>query len=572
MFDIKTLPAALIAEVLNVDAEEITSLLTCPPDDSMGDVAMPCFKFAKLLRKSPVVIAQELADAINAQAQRLNDGGFARAEALNGYLNFYLDRNLFVEKVVREVLAEESYGSSTEGSGKTIVMDYSAPNIAKPFHIGHLPSTVIGNAMYRVFSYLGYNCVGVNHLGDWGTQFGTLIVAYKRWGSKEEVEKGGVRELVRLYVKFHAEEENEPSLRDEARAAFARIEAGSEEELNLWRWFHEISLAEFNRVYEKLGVKFDYFTGESFYNDKMDAVVEELRSKNLLTLSEGAYIVDLENEKMPPCIILKSDGSTLYATRDITAAIYRKKTFDFHKCIYFTASAQNLHFKQWFKVVEKMGYDWAKDLVHAPFGMISLEGGVSMSTRKGVTVWLDDVLEQAEAKTLDIINEKNPALEDKELVARQMGVGAVIFGMLDTARIKDVAFSWDEALNFDGETGPYAQYTYARCKSILRRAGDIDFNSITDVNYTTDSEYRLARLLYEFPAKVVLCARDYEPCVVARHLIDVAQAFNRFYNECPILSAKDEKTKNSRLLLADATSRVLKQCLWLLGLAAPERV
>lgn len=563
MIDLKRETANVIASACDiVSFDDIYDLLEFPPDKKLGDICLPCFKLSKKLRKAPPVIANELLSAIDK-----DNTFFDRTEVIGGYLNFFISRDKFAENVLTDVLGNENYGSSEVGDGKTVVIDYSSPNIAKPFHIGHLPSTVIGNALYRIYGYMGYKVVGVNHLGDWGTQFGTMIVAYKRWGSREEVIKGGVKELVRLYVKFHQEEEKEPSLRDEARYWFSELEKGNSEALELWSWFKSVSLEEFKRVYDILGVEFDYYTGESFYNDKMDAVVNELSEKGLLVKSEGADIVDLSAYDMPPCIIRKADGSTLYATRDLAAAFYRKKTFDFDKCIYLTASQQNLHFKQWFKVVELMGYDWASKLVHAPFGMISLGNGESMSTRHGVTVWLDDVLSQAAAKTLEIIKTNNPDMEDMEIIARQMGVGAVIFSTLSTGRIKDVVFSWDDVLNFDGETGPYVQYTHARACSIMRKAdAEPEF-----VSLTADAEYRVIRTLYDFPEKIRLAAETNEPSVVTRYVIDLAQEFNRFYHDCPINSAQQD-VKKTRLAITLAAERVLRKGLWLIGLSAPEKV
>lgn len=563
MIDLKTETANAISSAEDsVSFDDIYDLLEFPQNEKLGDICLPCFKLSKKMRKAPPAIASELLSAMDGKYPL-----FDKIEVVGGYLNFFISRTAFAQSVLADAINNENYGSSDEGKGKTVVIDYSSPNIAKPFHIGHLPSTVIGNSLYRIYGYMGYKTVGVNHLGDWGTQFGTMIVAYKRWGNREDVIKGGVKELVRLYVKFHQEEEKEPSLRDEARYWFSELEKGNKEALELWSWFKSVSLDEFKRVYNILGVEFDYYTGESFYNDKMDAVVDELAEKGLLVKSEGADIVDLSAYDMPPCIIRKADGSTLYATRDLAAAFYRKKTFDFDKCIYLTASQQNLHFKQWFKVVELMGYDWAENLVHAPFGMISLGNGESMSTRHGVTVWLDDVLSQAAAKTLEIIKTNNPDMEDMESIARQMGVGAVIFSTLSTGRIKDVVFSWDDVLNFDGETGPYVQYTHARACSILRKAdAEPEF-----IKLTNDAEYRVIRELYDFPDKIKLAAQTNEPSVVTRYVIDLAQEFNRFYHDCPINSAEND-TKKTRLAITLATEKVLRKGLWLIGLSAPEKV
>lgn len=566
MIDLKEMTAKTIAAGnAGIEYEMIYDLLEFPPDPKLGDVSLPCFKLSKVLRKAPPAIASELAAGINTE-----NTVFDKVEVVGGYLNFFVSHDAFAYDVVFDVINNENYGGSNLGNGKTVVIDYSSPNIAKPFHIGHLPSTVIGNSLYRIYKYMGYNAVGVNHLGDWGTQFGTMIVAYKRWGNKEDVIKGGVKELVRLYVKFHQEEENEPSLRDEARHWFVLLEKGDAEAIELWKWFSSISLEECKRVYKILDVEFDYYTGESFYIDRTDAVIKELQEKNLLVKSEGADIVDLSAYDMPPYIVRKADGSTLYATRDLAAVFYRKETFDFDKCIYLTASQQNLHFKQLFKVVELMGYDWANKLVHDAFGMISLSSGESMSTRHGVTVWLDDVLSQATAKTLEIIKEKNPNMPNKEEIAQQMGVGAVVFSSLSTSRIKDVAFSWEDALNFDGETGPYVQYTHARACSVIRKAGVAP--DAAAVKVIDPAEYRVVRSLYDFPDKVKLAMDSDEPSVITRYIIDLAQEFNRFYHDCPINNASYESVKASRLAITYAVKKVLGKGLWLIGLTAPEQV
>lgn len=566
MLDIKQMISEILDEkVPSLNSEEIYNMLEYPPDDRMGDVALPCFKLSRILRKSPVQIAEELVKEIPAHPR------IEKVEAVSGYLNFFLDKQSFVEDVLSTVLKEQDrYGARDIGKGKNIVIDYSAPNIAKPFHIGHLRSTVIGNSLYKIFKFLGYNPVGVNHLGDWGTQFGKLIVAYKKWGSKETIEKGGIKELLAIYVRFHEEAEKDPALEDEARQWFIKMEQGDKEALELWQWFKDISLKEFNKVYDLLGIKFDSYAGESFYEDKMPAVIEELKEKNLLTESEGAMIVDLEEYDMPPCLIVKKDGSTLYATRDITAAIYRKNTYDFEKCIYVTGAEQSLHFKQWFKVIQLMGYDWYDQLIHVPFGMVSL-GDEKLSTRAGKVVLLEDLLNQAIKRTLEIINQKNPNLENKEEVARQMGVGAVVFSDLSSNRIKDVSFSWDEILNFDGETGPYVQYTHARACSLLRKAEkEVDPN-FDPALLSTKEEFKVAKTLYLFPDKVITAMKELEPSIITRYLIDLAQEFNRFYHEHPIL-VEDEALRNARLALVSAVKYTLKNGLQLIGLSAPERV
>ncbi|MFO7295248.1 MAG: arginine--tRNA ligase [Clostridia bacterium] len=565
MLDVKDIIAQAIHKQLpELNHEQIYDMLEYPPNPEMGDIALPCFKLSKILRKPPMHIAQELASNIT------NMEFIDRVEPVSGYLNFFFNKPLFIEQTLKCILEErERYGSKPIGQGKTIVIDYSAPNIAKPFHVGHLRSTVIGNSLRKIFEFMGYRCIGVNHLGDWGTQFGKLIVAYKLWGNKEEVEAHGIKELLRLYVKFHEEAEKDPKLEDEARNWFARMEKGDSEALKLWQWFKDISLKEFQKVYDLLDVHFDSYAGESFYNDKIDAVIEELKQKNLLKESEGALIVDLEEYGMPPCMILKKDGSSLYATRDIAAAIYRKKEYNFHKCIYVTGAAQSLHFQQWFKVIELMGYEWAKDLIHVPFGLVSL-GGEKLSTRKGKVVLLEDILSEAIKKTLEIIESKNPDMENKEEVARYVGVGAVIFSDLYSNRIKDVSFSWDEVLNFDGETGPYVQYTHARCCSVLRKAPEGD-GSFNPGMLKTKEEYQVCKTLYQFPEKVMIALNQLEPSVITRYLVNLAQDFNRFYHEHPIL-VEDQQLRSARLALVEATRITLANGLRLIGLKPLERV
>jgi arginyl-tRNA synthetase len=563
--DFKLEIASAIAAAANLDKNEVYLNIETPPDKKMGDYAFPCFRLAKTLRKAPPLIAKEISSKIE------KPDFISEIKVQSAYLNFFTDKSVFAEKVISKVIAEkENYGRSTEGNGKTVVIDYSSPNIAKPFHVGHLRSTVIGNSLYKIYEFMGYKCVGINHLGDWGTQFGKLISAYKRWGSKEAVEKDGISELMRIYVKFHEEAEKEPSLNDEARAWFKKMQDGDKEALSLWKWFHDMSMKEFNRIYDVLGVKFDAFTGESFYNDKMAAVVDELKEKKLLKKSNGAEIVDLEEADMPPCLIIRSDGGTLYATRDIAAAFYRKKTYNFDKCLYVTAVDQNLHFAQWFKVIEKMGYPWSKDLVHVPFGLVSLPDG-KLSTRRGKVVLMEELLKEAVNKTRNIIEDKNPELPDKEKVARQVGIGAVIFDDLYNGRIKDVVFSWDKMLNFEGETGPYVQYTNARACSILRKAENINFENIDYTSLTDGASVDVCRLLDIFSDKVCDAASKYEPSIVSRYLVDLSQAFNKFYHDNPILSAEKEVCK-ARLAVVKSVSTVIKAGLSLLGIQAPEQM
>lgn len=559
-----------IAEKLascGIDKEEIEAAIAVPPDNKMGDYALPCFKFAKVMRKSPVAIAEELKNTF------ATDDAISEVEAVNGYLNFRVNRTALVKETLEKIAEQgEAFGSSDMGNGKTICIDYSSVNIAKPFHIGHLSTTVIGGALYRIFKFLGYNTVGINHLGDYGTQFGKLIYAYKHWGSEEAVKEGGVKELTRLYVRYHKESENDLSMDDEARSYFKLIENGDEECVKLFNLFKEITLKEVEKIYDELDIKFDSYAGESFYNDKMQPVIDELAEKGLLVESEGAKIVDLEKYGMPPCIILRSDGASLYATRDLAAACYRKEHYDFDKCLYVVAYQQNLHFKQIFKVLELMGKPWAKDLVHVAYGMVSLldDNGnqVAMSTRNGTVVLLEDVLKKCHEKCLEIIEQKNPDLEDKGNVARQVGTGAVIFGALSNSKIKDIAFSYSKILNFDGETGPYVQYTAARIKSVLRKGGAIGKYEIKNVN---EDEYQLIALLSTFPDVVKAAAERLEPFFVTRYAIDVASAFNKFYFDCKIIG-DDANETNFRLAISSATLTVLSSALTLLGIKVPERM
>ncbi|MBQ9118543.1 MAG: arginine--tRNA ligase [Lachnospiraceae bacterium] len=551
----------------NVSGEEIESLLEVPPEEAMGDFALPCFSFAKKLRKNPKFIAKELAAALEQEREKL---GIRRVEAVNGYCNIYLNRAEYVKSCLAK-LWSENYGVEKNGTGKTICMDYSSPNIAKNFHVGHLRTTVIGNSLYKIHQKLGYHVVRINHLGDWGTQFGKLIVAYKKWSSKEQVEDKGIEELLRIYVKFNEEAKAEPKLVDEARAWFVKMEQNDPEAIEIWSWFKEISMVEYERVYRMLGVSFDSYTGESFYRDKVPALVEELKEKQLLVESQGANVVCLEDYDMPPCLITKSDGGSIYHSRDIAAVLYRKQTYGFEKCLYVTGLEQTLHFKQVFKAVELMEYDWAKNLVHIPYGLVSL-AGEKLSTRAGNIIYAEDILKEAIRRAETAILEKNPDLADKEAVAEKIGIGAVIFHDLFNQRIKNVEFSWDEVLNFEGATGPYVQYTYARAKSILRKSGKaitkeaVDFQVLTE-----DSGYALVKTLADYENVVNKAAEKYEPSVVARYLISVAMAFNKFYHDCSILRA-EEKEKQARLALVDLVSQVLADACGLLGILCPEEM
>lgn len=562
--DYKSAVAAAVASVgCGLSMEELSALIVVPKDSKNGDYSLPCFRFAKISGKSPVAVAQELKDKIALPE------GIEKVESLAGYLNFYTDKKVFVKTALEKVLEKkQDYGKSDIGNGKTVCIDYSSVNIAKPFHIGHLSSTAIGGALYRIFGFLGYNTVGINHLGDWGTQFGKMLAAYKLWGDAEKVEKGGVAALLELYVRFHKEAENNPELDDLARSWFKKIEDFDEEATSLFNKFKELTLAEAFKVYDRLRIKFDSYAGESFYNDKLDAVVNELEAKGLLRESEGAKVVDLEAYNMPPCIIVKSDGASLYSTRDIAAALYRKKTYDFDKCLYVVAYQQNLHFKQWFKVIELMGYPWAKDLEHIAFGMVSLPDG-AIKSRAGNVVFLEDVLNRAVEKSLQVITEKSPDLENKKEIAEQVGVGAVIFSVLYNNRIKDIVFNYDKVLNFDGETGPYVQYTHARCCSVLAKGTlgrEKDFSALDN-----EESVEVVKLLDTFPDAVREAADKREPCVLSRHIVELAKAYNKFYLAHRIINAP-EGAKNVRLMLTSAVRQVIKNGLTLLGMGAPEKM
>lgn len=562
--DYKSIIANLI-EIEGISSAEIAALITPPKDSKMGDFCLPCFRFSKALRKSPIAIAEELAASIT-----LPDC-FEKAEAVAGYLNFTLDKKAYNKRIIEKAVADgKAYGDQNVGEGKNVCIDYSSVNVAKPLHIGHLSSTAIGAALYRIYKKLGYNAIGINHLGDWGTQFGKLIVAYKLWGNDEDIEKRGVTALVEIYVRYHKEAEEKPEMDDEARAWFKKIEDFDPEATRLFNWFKEITLKEVVKIYDRLGIKFDYYTGESFYNDKMQPVLDLLEKKGLLVESNGAKVVDLSAYNMPPCLLVRSDGATLYATRDLAAAYYRKATFDFYKCLYVVAYQQNLHFKQWFKVVELAGESWAKDLVHVNFGMVSLPDG-AIKTRAGNYILLEDVLNKSVEKALQIITEKSPDLEKKEEVAEQVGIGAVLFSVLYNSRIKDIVFSYDRVLNFDGETGPYVQYTHARCNSVLKKAGAYDGGEVDYSGISDEESSEVVKLIASFPEAVKAAAEKYEPCFVARHLVSLAQSYNRFYLANRIANA-EPKIRNARVLLTTAVKNVLESGLALLGIAAPEKM
>ena len=571
MKDYKQQIAEIIApHVEGLETAEIRDMIEIPSDANMGDYAFPCFKLAKVLRKAPPLIAKGIAESIS------GDSLFAEVESVNAYVNMFIAREGFVMDTVTDAVEMgDMYGSSTTDEKRKVIVEYSSPNIAKPFHIGHIRSTVIGNSIYKIYSFLGYDTFRINHLGDYGTQFGKMICAYRKWGSEEDVKREPIKTLLSYYTKFHVEAEKDPSLNDEARAIFVALEKGEPEEVRIWKWFREESLKEFTRVYKMLGIEFDSYNGESFYSDKMPRFVKELEDKGLLQESQGAQIVDLEKYGMSPALIKKSDGSTLYITRDIAAAVYRKETYDFAKNIYVVASQQNLHFQQWFKILELMGYDWAKDCVHVPFGLVSLEDG-TMSTRHGRVVFLEDVLNRAVEETKKIIIEKGVATDNIDETANQVGIGAVIFQELSNSRIKDYTFSWDKVLNFEGETGPYVQYTYARAASLARRADEKALERAEkldiDPSYIAgDAAYELAKLIGGFPQAVKEAAGRYEPSVVTRHIVDTAQSFNKFYHdEHIIVDNIDEQA--AKLALVIAAKNTIKNGLALLGMQCPERM
>lgn len=573
MIDFKKEIADIIAKNLEgLTEDEIKSMIEIPQDQSMGDYAFPCFRLAKTMRKAPNLIAAELAEKL--QGEKI----FSEVSPVNAYVNMFVSREEMMKSTISEVLEEkENFGRSDIGGNKKVIVEFSSPNIAKPFHIGHIRSTVIGNSLSKIYDALGYDVFKINHLGDYGTQFGKMICAYRRWGNREDVINSPIKTLLGYYTKFHVEVEEHPELEDEARAIFTKLEQGSKEEVELWQWFREESLKEFQRVYDMLGIEFDSYNGESFYSDKMPRFEKELSDKGLLHESNGAQVVDLEEYKLGTALIKKSDGSSLYITRDIAAAVYRKENYDFYKNIYVVATQQNLHFQQLFKILELMGYDWANQCVHVPFGMVRLEEG-TMSTRHGRVVFLEDVLNGAIEKTREIIEEKNPNIENLEEITSQVGIGAVVFNELSNNRIKDYTFKWDQILNFDGETGPYVQYTHARCASLLRKAGEdivakaqdpknVDFALLAK----SDSAYELTKLIYAFPGVVEQAGEKYEPSIITRHIIDIAQCFNKFYHDEHII-VDDEVEKTSKIALVIATKRVIATGIGLLGMKAPERM
>ncbi|MDL2224825.1 arginine--tRNA ligase [Eubacteriales bacterium OttesenSCG-928-M02] len=562
--------ATMAAAAMDMDIEVILPLIEVPPKEEMGDFALPCFALAKVAKKAPQAIAEAI---VSSPLPR----GIDRAEVAGGYANFFVNRQDYVLRVLTEA-AEMGvdYGKQNLGKGGVVCIDYSSINIAKPFHIGHLSSTAIGHALYNLYNFLGYQSVGINHLGDWGTQFGKLIWAYKHWSSEKEVKAGGIAHMLDLYVRYHEEAEKNPTMDDEARAYFTAIENGDEEAMEIFTLFKDMTINEIMSIYDLLGITFDSFAGESFYNDKMEPVIEELKEKDLLVQSDGAYIVDLEAYNMPPCMILKRDGSSLYATRDIAAALYRKNTYHFVKSLYVVAYQQNLHFRQLFQVMELMGYDWAKDMEHVAFGMVSLADGGTLSTRRGNVVLLEDVLQTSIEKARETIEVKSPKLADdeKDAVSKQVGVGAVVFGVLYNARIKDIAFSYEKALSYEGETAPYLQYTHARCNSLLENGRDITAEPSLETLVDVDGAYTLpvCKAMVAYKEALVDAMEKNEPYLLSRAIMDVAQAFNRFYYEVRIVVQEDPAGSAARLVLTAAVRDIIKRGLSILGIGAPERM
>ena len=563
--DFKEYIIGKLEEYTGLERAVIEKSVEVPPEEKLGDLAFPCFPLARVLRKAPPLIAKDMAERF------AGDTVLDRCEAVGGYLNFFYNRADFIGSTIKAVKeAGESWGGSDMGADKTVLVEYSSPNIAKPFHIGHLFSTAVGNSLARIYKHLGYNVQSLNHLGDWGTQFGKLISAYKRWGDPAVIEKDPINELLKIYVKFHDEAKEHPELEDEARMYFKKLEDGDEETTALWKYFKDQSLVEFMRVYDMLNVKFDSFNGEAFYSDKMDEVVDILREKGLLVESQGAQVVDLSDMNMPPCIILKSDGATIYATRDIAAALYRHRTYNFDKNIYVVGTPQALHFKQIFEVMKRAGWEWSSGCKHVGFGLVKLPGR-SMSTRNGDVVFLEDVLNESIEKTKAIIESNNSDMEDIDEVAKKIGIGAILYTFLKNSREKDIVFSWESMLDFEGESAPYCQYGYARGRSILRRAEGIDYSGADFSLDTSDDAYRLAKQLNAFGDAVKTAADKNEPFYINRYVTDLVKSFNKFYNTNPIMKSDvPEEVRKTRLALVDAACGVIKTALGLLGIETVE--
>lgn len=569
MINFKNEIAKAISKVTDIDVKELETYIEIPPNSDLGDYAFPCFKLAKTLRKAPPVIAAEIKENIGIDGEIIQ-----QIDIVGGYLNIHINKETLVENVIKEVLEkQEKYGSSDIGQGKNVVIDYSAPNIAKPFHIGHLRSTVIGGALYKIYNFLGYNSVGINYLGDWGLQFGKVMAGYDMWKDEYDFTKNEIQSILKIYVRFCQEEKEKPELTEKAREYFKKLEEGNKKQVETWEWIRKISLENYQKTYKLLNSKFDSYNGEAYYNDKMDAVVEELREKGLLKESEGAQVVDLEAYDMPPCIIITSAGTTIYATRDLASLKDRINKYHFDKAIYVVGNEQRLHFKQVFKVLELMGYpEYASRCEHVPFGLVVDKDGEKIGSRKGNSIFLEDILKEAIQKVEKIIDEKNPNLENKEEVARKVGVGAIIFNDLSNSRIKDEIFDWDMLLNFQGETGPYIQYIYVRTRSLLEKSSYVPELEKLDFSKLQEKEaIETIKLLYRFNEFVENAAQKNEPSIVARYLIDVAQSFSTFYNEHKIIT-EDKSIQYIRLALTYCVGIVLKTGVELLGMEMPNKM
>jgi len=559
----------VLAPLVDMKADRVRELIEVPPEPEYGDLAFPCFTLAKTLKKPPPVIAKELAEQLSEQQGHL----WEKAEPRGPYLNFYIAPQAYNLEVLKKVGNEKDrYGHADIGKGQNVTVDYSSPNIAKPFGVGHIRSTVIGHSLYLLYRALGYNSIGINHLGDWGTQFGKLIVAYKRWGEDSKLKEDPVEYLYRLYVQFHQEAEEEPTLDEEARSWFKKLESADPEAVSYWEHFKELSLEAYASIYSRLGIEFEHYHGESHYNQMLERTIELVEEKGIAKESEGALIVDLEPHNLPPVMLRKKDGATLYITRDLAAAIYRKETFNFARSLYVVGAEQTLHFQQLFKVLELLGFEWSSQCVHVPFGMIRFKEG-RMSTRAGKIILLEEVLDRAVEMAREIIEEKNPDLEDKEGAAEAVGLGAVRFGDLSNDRVKNIEFDWEKVLDFSGETAAYIQYAHARICSIIRKAepGLLDWKDEAAARLEKEEEITLVKTLALLPDKIIDSAESYKPSILARYLIDVAREFNRFYHNCPVLSSGPE-IKQARMLLIDATRQVLANGLALLGIEAPEEM
>lgn len=569
MTNFKNIIAKQIADATKMDVNEIEGYIEMPPNEEMGDYSFPCFKLAKTLKKAPQMIAEELKATLKIESNMI-----ARIEVISGYLNFFINNEELTKTVLEEVNAKkEAYGTSSVGNGKKIVIDYSSPNIAKPFHIGHLRSTVIGNSLYNIHKFLGYECTGINHLGDYGTQFGKLIEGYKRWGAEYNIEENPIDELTKIYIRINSLCKEDETVLEACRDNFKKLEEKDEYCTKLWEKFRELSLKEFQRVYDLLDVHFDSWNGEAFYSDKMQEVVELLEKSGRLVESEGARVIDLEEKQMPPCLIEKTNGSTTYATRDLAAILYRMRTYDFDKALYVTSYEQILHFRQVFEVAKLLGMEekYVEGLTHVPFGMVQLKTG-KMSTREGNIIKLEELLNESISRVKEIMETKNPDIEDKEETIKKIGIGAVIFNDLYNSRIKDEIFDWDEILNFNGETGPYLQYIYVRTKSLLDKAGYIP--EIENVQFSVlqdKSSLKIIKLIYEFENIVKQAADKCEPYIIARYLINLAQAFSSFYNENKIMG-EEKQVQDARLFLTYSVGIVLKEGARLLGMKMPNKM